>query len=188
MKEKEKGKEKKNRRRVKERRDPGHCDQLLLGAGEGEAETRFPYKFCCCRCLKVAEEPSPLGEGGGFVRFSLLSLPPQPLLCSLPVRRKGGGVGGRGGTQPTQKESPASSRHPPRRKKRRGTESTRKKKKRKKRISACPALPRQREHAANPVDFFLPFFGTAFQAQGLPLGKEKKKAAEREQQHRQQDE
>lgn len=67
---------------MKERRDPdGNQDTLTsscLGSEEGEAETRFPYKFLL---LKVAQEPSSAGEGGVGL-FASLCFPSFPSLCS----------------------------------------------------------------------------------------------------------
>lgn len=114
---------------MKERRDPdGNQDTLTsscLGSEEGEAETRFPYKFLL---LKVAQEPSSAGEGG-WVCLLLSAFPPFPASALQPDRTeerwRGGGGGGR--EPATQKENPASSRHPPPRKKRRGIGTKRKK-------------------------------------------------------------
>lgn len=141
---------------MKERRDPdGNQDTLTsscLGSEEGEAETRFPYKFLL---LKVAQEPSSAGEGG-WVCLLLSAFPPFPASALQPDRTeerwRGGGEGEE--SQPPKKKTQLRAvtlRHG----RREGELGLReKKKKKKKRISACPALLRQQEQTANPVDFF----------------------------------
>lgn len=82
---------------MKEGRDPdgnqGTLTSSCLGSEEGEAETRFPYKFLL---LKVAQEPSSAGEGG-WVCLLLSAFPPFPASALQPDRTeerwRGGGEG-----------------------------------------------------------------------------------------------
>lgn len=94
---------------MKERRDPdgnqGTLTSSCLERGKGEAETRFPYKFLL---LKVAQEPSSVGEGG-WVCLLLSAFPPFPASAPQPDRTeerwRGGGEGGGRASHPKRKPS-----------------------------------------------------------------------------------
>lgn len=82
------------------------------------------------------------------------------------------GWGGRGGkSQPPKKKTQFRAVTLRREGREGGLRLREKRRRKKKRISACPALLRQQEQTANPVDFFFPlhFFGVSFPVQGLPL-------------------